>query len=218
MALGINTNSEGGEFKNIIKFDARAGRFFRVDRAQDSSGQWNKNDVDITNGISFIMDLASIEVGWASFAGGVPDFKLVKVGEPLPPRPAGVDDKGKPAYKQGFRCPIKLAKSCGGDAREWAHTAKVVLGAVDDIHNAFLAAPEAKQGKLPVIRCSSTRAVKSGQSTNYAPVLEIAQWVERPSDLPLTDAAAKAPPPPAASAVPPPAQQAPAQPIAGAEF
>jgi len=234
MALGINTSSETATFAPIVKYDARAGRFFRVDRSQDASGQWVKDDVDVTQGFSCVMDLATIEVGWIAFAGAAPDFRLGKVGEPIPPRPAGNDDKGKPLYKQGFCMRMKLAKSIGGDVREWAHTAKVVLGAVDELHNTFLNAPEAKAGKLPVVKLIGTVPVKSGTgantSTNYAPKFEIAQWIERPADLPLAaatngaatnghaEAAKPNVPPPVtgkrASAPPPPKEAA----DVGAEF
>lgn len=228
MALGIQTeSSEGGNFLPIIKYDARAGRFFRRDRSQDGGGAWVTDDVDITNVLQMVMDFAAIEVGYISFTGGTPDFRLVPIGHPLPPRPADKDDKGQPLFKQGFRCKVKLAKSCGGDVREWSHTAKVVLSAVDAIHDAYTSAPEAAQGKLPIVKCTGATPIKSGQSTNYQPVLEIAGWVDRPEGLPLpaqTGHAAPAAQPqaqqpaPQAPYVPPPAQRVPEAASAGAEF
>jgi hypothetical protein len=216
MALGITvTSNEGGNFLGIVKFDARAGRFFRVDRSQDSSGTWVKNDVEIRNP-SFVIDFETIEVGWISFAGGMPDFKLVSLGQQLPVRPDVKDDKGQPAYKQGFKARIKLAKSSGGDVREFSHTAKAVLGQIDALHTQYVNAPESKQGKLPILTMTDTVAVKTGQSTNYAPVLEITGWVDRPDDLPLKAAPVAAAPAPATVAnnnPPPPSQMA-----SGAEF
>jgi hypothetical protein len=48
MALGLQTESSGGgDFTPIIKFDARAGRMFRVDREQDASGSWNTENVEV---------------------------------------------------------------------------------------------------------------------------------------------------------------------------
>jgi hypothetical protein len=54
-----------------------------------------------------------------------------------------------------------------------------------------MAAPEAREGKLPVVACPSTEAVTQAmsggaKSTNYKPVLQIVNWVARPADLPLT--------------------------------
>lgn len=182
MALGLQTESGGGgDFNKVIKFDARAGRMFRVDREQDASGSWNTENVEVTSGFTAIMDLENIEVGWCLFAAGVaPQLSLVKLGQPLPQRPSD-------QHKQGFRMMMKLGKSSGGDVREIAATAKAVLGAVDDLHNAFEAGRAANPNKLPVVALTGSKAIVStgkGQtSTNYAPIFEITKWVDRPADL-----------------------------------
>lgn len=182
MALGLVTESNGGgDFTPVVKFDARAGRMFRVDREQDSGGQWSTNNVEITNGFTAIMDLENIEVGWCLFAAGVaPQLSLVKLGQPLPQRPSD-------QHKQGFRMLMKLGKSSGGDVREIAATSKAVLGAVDELHNAYEAGKAANPGKLPVVALTGSKPIVStgkGQtSTNYAPIFEIQKWVDRPADL-----------------------------------
>jgi hypothetical protein len=190
MALGLRTESASGDFAAIVKYDAKAGRMFRVDREQDGAGNWISSNVDITTPApSFIIDLAGIEVGYISFVGQ-PDFKMVPLGFPLPQRPAGVDANGKAAYNQGFRVRIFSPKALGG-VREWAATAKCVLSAMDGLHSAFEAAPESKKGLLPVVCLETTTPVTSGQgakkSTNYAPVMKIVKWVERPSDFPAAN-------------------------------
>jgi hypothetical protein len=73
-----------------------------------------------------------------------------------------------------------------------------------------MAAPEAKEGKLPVVACPSTEAVTQAmsggaKSTNYKPVLQIVNWVARPVDLPLTSG-----PTPVAVAAPAPVAAPPA--------
>lgn len=182
MALGLVTESNGGgDFTPVVKFDARAGRMFRVDREQDSGGQWSTNNVEITNGFTAIMDLENIEVGWCLFAAGVaPQLSLVKLGQPLPQRPSD-------QHKQGFRMLMKLGKSSGGDVREIAATSKAVLGAVDDLHNAYEVGKAANPGKLPVVALTGSKAIvstgKGQSSTNYAPIFEIQKWVDRPADL-----------------------------------
>lgn len=201
MALGLSTESGGGDFTPVVKFDARAGRMFRVDREQDGGGNWNTNNVEITNGFTAVMDLENIEVGWLLFAAGVaPQLTLVKLGQPLPARPSD-------QHKQGFRMLMKLGKSSGGDVREIAATSKAVLGAVDDLHTAYEAQKAANPGKLPVVALTGSKAIvstgKGQSSTNYAPIFEIQKWVDRPAELggaggDTQEEAAPSPPPPAA--------------------
>lgn len=182
MALGLQTESgAGGSFTPVVKFDARAGRMFRVDRDQDASGSWNTENVEVTNGFTAVMDFENLEVGWCLFAAGVaPQLSLVKLGQPLPQRPTD-------QHKQGFRMLMKLGKSSGGDVREMAATSKAVIGAVDELHTAFEAQKGANPGKLPIVALTGSKAIVStgkGQtSTNYAPVFEIQKWVDRPADL-----------------------------------
>jgi len=207
MALGIPT---GGNRTPIVKYDARAGRWFRVDGKD--------NVIDVTNGFTAIFDLAQIDIGWTQFvAGSPPDVSYARVPAAMPPQPT-LD------HKRGVRLHVKLAKSIGGDMRELMTQASIVMQAIDQLHDAYTAAPEAAQGKLPVVACPATEAVTintgTGKSTNYKPVLQIVSWVARPAELPFTDAPVPQPvaavavpaatgstvvPPPASRAAPPPA-------------
>jgi hypothetical protein len=176
----LNTEG-GGAYSDIVKYDARAGRMFRVDRSQDAAGNWNTDNVEITDGFQAIFDMEHIDVGWALFASGVaPSFVLVPLGEPLPPKPSD-------QFKQTFRLNMKLGKSCGGDVREMASQAKVVISAMDALHTAYEAEKGKNLGKLPVVALKgSTAVVTSGQgksSTNYAPIFEIIAWAPRPPEL-----------------------------------
>jgi hypothetical protein len=202
MALGIPT---GGARTPIVKFDARAGRWFRVD---------GKDQVtDVTNGFTAVFDLSQIEIGWAKFAAGqAPDVSFARVPAPMPQQPS-ID------HRRAVRLHVKLAKSLGGDMRELMTQASIVMQAIDQLHDAYTAAPEAAQGMLPVVACPTTEAVTistgAGKSTNYKPVLQIVSWVARPAELPLTDAPVPkpvaAPVAPAATGstvVPPPAPRA----------
>lgn len=197
MGLGF-TASSGGDFLPVIKYDARAGRMFRVDR--DSSGG-TPDQVDITNGFTAVFDFENIEVGHIRFmAGMAPDFQLVALGQPFPaPRSA--------EHKQGFRILVKLPSALGGDVRELASTAGVMRGAMEALHGLYEAGKAANPGLLPVVEMTSTSPVVSGKgerkSTNYAPVFAIKSWVPRPADLtaqPRGDAPAPAAAAPAASA------------------
>jgi hypothetical protein len=199
MGLGLSISTEAGDRKPIVKYDARAGRIHRIDR-QDGVN----TPVEITNGFTAVFDLANIEVGWARWnAGGAPEWAMVKVGMPKPAKPA-------PDFKQTFRMNIKLNSKIGGDVREFASSAACVIGAVDKLYDDYLAAPESRAGKLPVVALTGTTMIISGsgaqKSTNYAPVFAITNWLARPADMPMNSTAVV---PAAWQAVPPPVTKAP---------
>ncbi len=179
MGMGLPA---GGESSPHIKYDARAGRFTRVD---------SKDQLyDITNGFAAIFDMAQVEIGYVRMASGLaPDFRMVRIGQTLPPRPGDLDQKGKPAYKQGFRLDVKLAKALGGDTREFMSSASCVIAAMDQLYDTYRAAPESAQGLLPVVVMTGTEIVTKtadGQkTTNNKPVFAIQMWQPRPADLPL---------------------------------
>lgn len=183
MALGLNYSSGGnGDIIPFVKYDARAGRLFRRDRTQDGGGNYISNDEDITNSFKAVVDLENIEVGYAKFgAGSAPEFVLVKLGMPMPHKPA---DSG---FKQGVRLMMKLHSSCGGDVREISGNSSAFLKGVDELHTAYEAGKAANAGKLPVVTLKSTTPITSGtgqkKSTNYQPVFEITGWAPRPNDL-----------------------------------
>jgi hypothetical protein len=196
MGLGLSISTEAGDRKPIVKYDARAGRIHRIDRVDGANVP-----TEITNGFTAVFDLAGIEVGWARWnSGGAPEWAMVKVGQPKPAKPA-------PDFKQTFRMNIKLNSKIGGDVREFASSAACVIGAVDKLYDDYLAAPESRAGKLPVVALTGTTMIASGsgaqKSTNYAPVFAITNWLARPADL----GAAVAPQP--MTAVPPPVTKAP---------
>jgi hypothetical protein len=206
MALGINTESGGGgDFMPIVKYDARAGRVFRVDRELDAGGEWETKPIDITSNFSAVFDLENIETGWLLFAAGTaPDIRTVRIGEPVPARPTD-------QHKNGFRLTLRLSKECGGDVREFSSAAKSVIGAMDDLHNSYLAGKVANPGMLPLVKMTGTEPISTkspkGTTTNYAPVFEIVRWVKRPEDLaskPKAPAAPAAPASTGSTRVPPP--------------
>lgn len=195
MALGLpQSTGGGGDRNNILKYDARAGRLFRVDRSQDAAGNWINNPVEITRAFQAIMDLEQIETGWLHFPkAAAPDIRTVLIGEPLPDRPSK-------DHKSGFRVMMKLGKDCGGDVREMAANAGVSIAGMDALHDAYTKGAKDNPGKLPVVVLKDTVSrVSSGNgqsSTNYEPVWDIVKWIDRPADLPKRGAA---PPPVAAN-------------------
>ena len=207
MAFGFSYESNAGDIVPVLKFDARAGRFFRVDR---EDGQ--NNPVDVTQNFKAVMDFENIEVGYINFpAGAAPEFRMVPIGSAMPENPGG-------KFRQGIRLMLKLGKDSGGDIREIATTAKSVLGAFDACHTEYLAGLKENAGKLPVVALKTTVPIKTQgrdangnavSTTNYAPVFEIVSWVKRPDDLVFVakgggaGANAAAPAPQAAAATPP---------------
>ena len=177
--LGFSTAPpEGGGFTPIVKYDARAGRMFRIDRIENN-GNFANNAVDITASFKAIVDFENMQTGWVLFAAGIaPDFNVVRIGKEFPARPS---DK----HKHGARLMIKLAKECSGDKpiREMAGTSKAFLSGVEAVYTQYLAEKDDHPGKLPVIVLEKTTPVRSGtgdhSSTNYQPTFKIVGWAPR---------------------------------------
>jgi hypothetical protein len=185
MALGLSTGGSGGDIKPYVKYDAKAGRLFRMDRVQHSDGTFSSESHEITNTAQMVMDLANIRVGWINYTSQGPIRRLVVLGqEAIPPRPEDKNTDGKPAFKQGFEVDLLLDKNSGGGGlRVLGSAAGCVIEAMDALHDAFTGAAESKAGKLPVVKISGVSPVKSGQSTNYKPNFAIVNWIDRPQPL-----------------------------------
>jgi hypothetical protein len=165
----------------IVKYDARAGRFFRVDRTQNAAGQWDSIPVEITHQFQAVMDLERIELGWLNFpTNGAPEITVAPYGQPLPAKPSL-------NHRAGYRINMLLGKGCGGDVREMASNAQASINGMDELHTAYLEGVKSHPGMLPVVQLAGTAAVvstgKTATSTNYAPVYRIADWVPRPAKL-----------------------------------
>jgi len=195
MALGINTEAaEGGDFTPIVKYDARVGHFFRIDRAQDSAGQWQTTPEDITDNFSAVFDLENIETGWMLFkAGSPPDYRVQRIG-------AGTAiEQPSEMHKEGYRILIKLGACAGGTAaiREISGNAKAAIQGMNTLHDAYMEGVKSNAGKLPVVKLGKPIAkVSSGggqKSTNFIPVYVIERWVPRPADLVYAPRSAAAP-------------------------
>jgi hypothetical protein len=200
--FGFSTEpSAGGDFLPIVKYDARAGRIFRVDRTDTGQG-FVSEPVDITHNFKAIVDFENIETGWINFAtGGAPDFRLVPLGHELPTRPSE-------GHKNGIRFMLKLDKASGGEKpiREIAGTAKAFLSGVEAVFADYEAHRSENPGKLPVVVMEGSTPIKSGsgdkQSTNYVPKFKIASWAPR-GDLVFQPKGGAAPSASGHSATPP---------------
>ena len=177
--FGFSTETSSGDFTPIVKYDARAGLLFRMDRIQASDGSFSSEPVEITDIFKALADFENIEVGWIDFStGSAPSFVLVPRGKMLPERPSA-------NHKQGIRFLLKLARECGGDKpiREIASVARVFLAGLEAIYNQYLAEKAKHPGLLPVLTLEKTTPVTTGSgqksSTNYQPTFRIAGWAPR---------------------------------------
>lgn len=175
MSLGLNTETKNkGDILSIIKFDAKAGEFLVENRSPNGDGTWSRDYDELKLPIKLVMDLGDIDVGWLSFASGAPDFQMVKVGDKVPAQPS-------PEHKQAFRVKV-FNKSLG--LREFSHSAKTVMRAMDDLHNQFEAERGANMGKLPVVEipeCTTVRVLTpQGELRFKAPAWKIVSWIDAP--------------------------------------
>ncbi|MET4086454.1 hypothetical protein CT676_40615 [Bradyrhizobium sp. MOS001] len=184
--------SSGGDFLPIVKYDARAGRIFRVDRV-DNGGGYKNDAVDITPIFKALADFENLEVGWINFQpGSAPDFKLVPIGTEFPDRPSAV-------HKQGVRFMLKLPKDCCGDKpiREIAGNSVAFLSGIEAVYDVYLAERGNYPGKLPVITLVKTTLVKNEgkehSSANYHPTFGISGWAPRGDLLFVAKGASAAP-------------------------
>lgn len=199
MALGFNTEGRsGGDILPIVKFDAKSGDFIARKREQGSDGIWENIEEEVALPFKAIFDFANIEVGWLSFSSGAPDFHMVKYGERMPAQPS-------PEHKQAFRIRI-YSKALG--LREFSHSSKTMLRAIDALHNQFLADQAANPGKVPVVEVSGLETVKvnspQGELRFKAPKWSIVSWAAKPEamDGAATPAPTAAPAPVAKPAAP----------------
>jgi len=178
--FGFSTDApaNGGDFTPIVKYDARAGRIFRMDRVDDGTG-FQTVPVDITSTFKAQVDFENVEVGWIHFpVGSIPSFVLVPRGQQLPAKPSEM-------HKNGIRFMLKLARDCAGDRpiREIAGTSRAFLSGIEAVFEQYLAAKDANPGALPVIMLEKTVPVTSGSgqrsSTNYHPTFKLVGWAPR---------------------------------------
>jgi hypothetical protein len=167
----------GGESKPFLGYNAKA-RLWTIDKETKTSR------------LKFVADCDNAEAGWMKFAEGMaPDFQLVPVadlldGKPYPPMPDARDANGRPLYRRGFKIIVKLPDKLAGDGptvREFTANSLATTSAIDDLLRAWYA--QRQDGKVPVVSCRDYTEVKSKQGSNFAPVFEIVELIDRPADL-----------------------------------
>ena len=179
MAFGFPTG--GGNIVPRIKYDARSGRLFRVDRVKGADGNWASKDADITTGAAFLVARASLRKGWRNFKTF--DERLVPLSDPLPARPDGLDSEGKPEYRPVVKMLLKLAPQIGGDVRELSISAATARDSIETLVTAWSEGDHATDDECPVVRLEGTSPLKLRNGTAYVPSWKIAGWRPMPADL-----------------------------------
>jgi hypothetical protein len=210
MALNIGGT---GIAKPYTKYNAKADKWF----VRGADGQ----DAEIQRP-TFVIDLENIATGWLLFREGQAPERLM---DPSLDQPAPSPGEG---FKRGFVVATYSPKFFGGVA-EFASASIHLANAIKDVYAQYEAEKGNHRGQLPVIACTGSEAMKDRYGTNYRPTFQIAQWVDRPNELPnqspvdaadvwrgsgATPATAKAP----AQHVPPPAPKPAADPLSEAVF
>lgn len=201
--------SSGGDFKVFVSYNAKAGRWYTKRDGKDEP-QFEVTDM------TAVFDMPGLKTGWFKFSAGVAPEKVMD-----PSFTAAAANPGQD-FKRGFMLDLFSDKNLLG-VREFSSTAGIVIDAMNDLFDAWMAAPEVATGQLPVVRCVGVFPVTNKHGTNYQPKFEIVGWTARPealgdSDQPAPAAptqAAATPPAPATPAahMPPPAAAAPGAPL-----
>lgn len=178
MALGLLPANGSGDFLDRVQFDSKAGRWHRIDRSQNSSGEWEQTAVEIKPPFKAMIDLEHTEIGFIKLANGV-DFKMNQVEDGLPQKPSD-------EHKQGFRVKLYAPKTLG-TVRHWSSTARGVIAQVDALHTQWTSEAPKHPGKVPLVEIGDVFAVTTGQgakrTTNYSPTFAIVDWKDRPAEL-----------------------------------
>jgi hypothetical protein len=169
--MGFMQSNSGndGDFKVYVKYNAKAGRWYTKEDKPDAE------DFEVAD-MTAVFDFTSLKTGWFLFAPGVAPVR--QLNDEL--RTWAL--KPSPDFKQGFQINVFSNKNLLG-VREFASTAGAVIEAMNDVYDDYDRAPESKDGKLPIVKCTAVKPIVNKHGTNYQPVLEIVGWTERPAEL-----------------------------------
>jgi hypothetical protein len=165
--MALNIGNSSADFTPFVKYNAKAGRWYTKTDAGD--------EVEVTD-MTAVFDFANIKTGWFHFATGLaPEVTYdTNLGQPA--------ERPSPNHKRGFAIDVFAAKGLGG-VRELMSTAGAICDEITVLYGQWEHAPEAKAGKVAVVKCESVVPVTSKHGTNYKPVLKIIKWVDRPTEL-----------------------------------
>lgn len=178
MGLGLQKSSGSGDFLPVFKFNAVSGDAAIASSAKnEKTGEYDKNETEVSFPVKFIFDMENIEVGWMHFAATGPSFAVTKLGQPMP-------DKPSQDHKQGFR--VKLYNKDHGVC-VFSNSSKTISEVMDALHDTYVAGAAKNAGKVPVVEIKGTKKVvqktKEGNKNYKQPDWSIVSWVARPEAL-----------------------------------
>lgn len=206
MAMNIPMpSSDGGDFLDDIRFDAKIGRWSKVTFNQETR---QRDHVEMPEPFQIAVDFANGEYGWIRTRGGF-DLQLAPIGRPFPASPGGSD------YRRGFR--FKVFREDLG-LRHFLQTSKVMIEIFEALHTEWERQAPQYPGQVPILNIerASVEYVDSrdGRQTLMRPNITIAGWFPRPAAMSGNGSAQPQPAAPAQPMAAPAApMQAPAQPM-----
>ena len=156
-----------GTITQYVKFNAKADKWFV--RGDDG-------DVEIQRP-TFVADFANIATGWLRFREGEAPERVI---DPSLDRSAPSPGEG---FKRGFVLQVFSPKYLGG-AVELSSASIHLCNAIRELYAEYEEQRGAHAGRLPVVACTGSEAMKDKYGTNYRPRFEIKTWVDRPAELP----------------------------------
>ena len=183
MALGLTKSSGDDSFLPILKLNSVSGDVTISSSVKNAAGDWEKQEKDVKLPAKLIFDFENLEVGWMHFGSQGPTFALVKLGQPMPTKPAD-HDPDKKKYNQGFRIRV-YSKEYG--LAVLSQSSKTVGEVMDILHDQYLTGAKANPGKVAVVEFKGTKKVsvktKEGAKNYKQPDWSIVSWVARPEAM-----------------------------------
>lgn len=182
MGLGLPEGG-GGDWLKWVKFNAKEGKWqIKLD---DGGAEW------LDKKFKAAFDFDNIKTGKMKFQNGMPPSKIFDSG-------VGAGDSHAPEdHKQGFEIHV-YSKLLG--VRELASTSMHVSKQMNKVYGVWEKEKGKNAGKVAVVECVEIQA-DADKNGNYAPVLKISSWMDRPAEFDDVGGGNTTPPPPPPAAV-----------------
>lgn len=159
-------DAPSGENLPFVKYNAKAGRWYKKEGEQE---------IEIQNPV-FVADFANAKKAWMFYMEGQAP-NIVEF-------PNLTSQVAKPSENHKLGIILNLfSKANFGGVVQFSSNSINTCKAINGLYEQYEAAPESKQGKLPVVKFTGANPVKGNYGTNYEPVFIIEKWVDRPAEF-----------------------------------